>query len=829
VLTVSISTVFQQAWSSEGDANNGYAPGKAEPVPAATANTSATGTDSAVVVVTGARGVRRTVLNSPSPIDIISSQQLQASGKTGLKELLTTLLPSFNLPGVNGGGTSWTVRATNLRGLQGDQVLYLVNGKRRHNTALINNLARVGNGGVPVDIDLIPIAAIDHIEVLRDGAAAQYGSDAIAGVINIILKKNDSGGDVSLTGGQNYDGDGAAGHIATDWGTKIGQGGFANFALDYKNNTPSQRAQDSLAKQLYSPLANGQPDPRNLTADRKQWGEAYGQGSDPIISGSYNLELPLDTVTLYSFSTLSHRDSTKVTGSFLPNNLNALPQVYPDGFNARREIDETDFQFAGGVRGQLGDNWKWDLSTTYGEDHARLNGFNTLNASLGPTSPTFFNLATQIYDQWTNNLDLTRKYDTGLFSSPLTVSLGAEERWERYQILPGDPASYIVGNYIIPTGAYAGQHPQPGLASYVGTSPADSGSISRTNDAAYIDLSQNITKDWSLGLAGRAEHYSDSAGNTVSGKLSTRYEFLPGYSVRATVSNGFRAPSLAQNIYASSTFTGVTTATGYQIYPVKVLPPNSPEAKALGAEPLTPEKSLNYSIGFTAQPLDRLRLTLDAYQIEVKDRILQTTLLSGSTVSSILVANGFTAGQSAQYYTNAADTVTRGVDLVGEYTTGFDEYGSVKWSAGLTFNKTEIESLKPTPTVLTNLGYSLFGHQQQSDLTKGTPESKVILGANWLLDRFATSLRLTRYGSYIEAAPAAANDRAFGAKWITDLDVSYKLTPSVTVALGANNLFNVYPSRNGIVDVNTGINQYGVLSPFGITGGFYYGRLDYKF
>jgi iron complex outermembrane receptor protein len=822
-MVVSISAIFNGAWAAEADT--------AVVVPAAAAESGKTGDSDlkdSVVVVTGVRGGNRTVLNSASPIDIVSAKQLQTSGKTGLKELLTTLLPSFNLPGVNGGGTSWTVRATTLRGLQGDQVLYLVNGKRRHNTALINNLARIGNGGVPVDIDLIPVAAIDHIEVLRDGAAAQYGSDAIGGVINIILKNSDSGGSASISGGQNYDGDGATGHASADFGTKLGTDGFAHFALDYKNNTPWDRAQDSKVPQLYNPLPNGQPDPRNATANRQQWGTSYGQGRDPIISGSYNLELPIDGVTLYSFSTLSHRDSFKVTGTFLPNNLNALPQVYPNGFNAQREIDETDFQFAGGVRGQVQD-WKWDLSTTYGEDNAKLGALNTLNASLGPSSPTTFNLTSQIYDQWTNNLDVSRQINTGLFATPLTLSLGAEARWERYQIKAGDLASYVVGNYVIPSGVYAGLHPQPGLASYVGTSPNDAGSVSRTNTAAYIDLSQSITDKWSLAAAARAEHYSDSAGNTASGKLSTRYEFLPGYAVRATVGNGFRAPSLAQNIYASSTFTGSVTSTGYQIFPVKVLPPNSPEAKALGAEPLTPEKSINYSVGFTAQPVNNLRISLDAYQISIKDRIVQTTLLTGPTVSGVLVANGFTAGQSAQYYTNAVDTQTRGIDLVGDYTTGFGDYGVVKWSTGFSYVKTEIEKLKATPTVLSNIGYDLFGHQQQSDLTKGTPNTKLLLGANWSIDRFNTSLRFTRYGSYTEAAPQAANDRDFKAKWITDLDVAYKLTPSVTVALGANNLLNVFPTKNGIVDQKTGINQYGLLGPFGIAGGYYYGRLDYKF
>ena len=781
-----------------------------------------------VVVTTGNRGAQRTIANNPAPIDVVTADQITATGKTGLKEILNQLLPSFNLPGINGGGTSWTVRATTLRGLTGDEVLFLVNGKRRHNTALINNLARVGNGGVPVDLDLIPVAAIDHIEVLRDGAAAQYGSDAIAGVINIVLKQSDSGGEADTTLGQNYGGDGKSGHQTLDWGTRLGDKGFAHFALDAKANEPSTRAQLSSVAHPYNPLPNGQPDPRDQTVDRSTWGQSYGAGRDAVVSGAYNADLPLENIDLYSFSTLAFRNSRKNTGSFLPNNLNSLPEVYPDGFNAYRRIFETDFQVAAGARGNVA-GWKWDLSSTYGEDHARLDAENTLNATLGPSSPTAFNLASQIYDQWTNNLDFTRGFDAGL-AKPLAVSFGFEHRYERYQIKPGEADAYAIGDYIIPTGFYAGQHPQPGLASYAATSPADAGDINRNNLATYLDLGADITKQWYVGAAARFEHYDDSAGNTVSGKLTSRYEFLPGYALRGTVSNGFKAPSLAQTIFASSTVTGQVDANGvWQTYPVKVLPVNSAEAIALGADPLKPEKSTNYSLGFTAEPVRKLRLTLDAYQIKIRDRIVQTSLLTGSAVSNVLVANGFAPGQSAQYYTNGADTRTRGVDVVAEYTTDFDRYGVVKWNAGYAWDKTTITHLKDTPAVLQNLGYALFNRQQQGDLTVGTPKDKLVLGGNWLLDRWNTSLRLTRYGQYTETGTVASNDRVYGAKWITDLDVGYDVNSHVTVAVGANNLFDVYPDKIGIVDTKTGTGAYGTFSPFGITGGFYYARLAYHF
>lgn len=782
------------------------------------------------LVVTGLRGgEHRAAIDSPSPIDVLNSGQLQESGKVGLKELLNQLVPSFTLPGVNGGGTSWTVRSTTMRGLNGDQILVLVNGKRRHNTALINNLARIANGGVPVDLDLIPVGAIDHIEILRDGAAAQYGSDAIGGVINVILKNGSDGGSVDSTLGQNYGGDGFTKHVSASGGMELPRQGFLDLAADYKDNQSASRAALTSVARLYNPLANGAPDPREATADRSFYGGGYGPGQETLYSASYNAELPVsDDVTLYSFSTVSKRRSRKNTGSFLPNNINSLPELYPNGFNALRRIWETDFQTTAGARGTL-DGWAWDFSSSFGRDDATLDGENTLNATLGPTSPTYFHLANQIFDQLTDNLDVSRPLDLGL-PQPVTVAWGLEHRYERYEIQPGDPASYAIGSYVIPSGYYAGQHPQPGLASYTGTSPADSGAVARNNAAAYVDLGTNLTPQWYVDAAGRVEHYSGDVGDTASGKVATRYEIAPGYALRGTISNGFRAPSLAQTIYASSTFTGQVDANGvYQTYPIKVLPASSAEARALGAQPLRPETSTNYSVGVTAAPVRNLQLTVDAYEIDIKDRIVETGLLSGAAVSGILQAAGFAPGLSAQYYTNAVDTRTRGLDVVGSYLVDLGDGGDLHLGAAYSWNRTDITHIKPTPAALAGLGNSLFNRQQQGDLTIGTPRDKTILSADWHWDRLHVNSHLTRYGSYTEAGTVAANDRTFSAKWITDLDVSVEVTDWATVSLGANNLFDVYPDRVGIVDAKTGLGPYGVFSPFGITGGYYYSRVGVRF
>ncbi len=784
------------------------------------------------VVVTGNRGNQaRTIADSPSPIDVISAEQLQASGKVGLKELLARLLPSFNLPAINGGGTSWSVRGVTMRGLSGDQVLVLVNGKRRHNTALINNLARIGTAAVPVNLDLIPVSAIDHIEVLRDGASAQYGSDAIAGVINIILKENDSGASAETSFGRYGAGDGNTLHQTVNYGLALPNDGFANLALDSKEQEPFNRT-GSATGRLYGTAAA--PDSRDQSVSRHGWNPSYGLGREKVTNASYNLELPLqDDLKFYSFSTASYMETTKVTGNYRPNEITSLagdPNTpYPDGIHAQRRNRTQDFQVAGGFKGLVG-GWDYDISSTWGEDDSTLNANNTLNPSLGPTSPTSFNLASQIFDQWTHNLDLSRTFDIGL-SHPLQTAFGFEYRWEKYQIEAGDYASYTPGNYVLPSGPFAGQTPLPGLASYNGTSTADAGEISRSNVASYLDLGLDVTDRWYIGAAARYERYTQDIGSTWSGKLSTRFKLTPEFALRGTINNGFRAPSLAQTLYASSTFTSGGVVNGQQVsVPVKVLPVDTAEAQALGAEKLKPEKSLNYSLGFTYEPTQNYRLTTDLYQIGIRDRIVSTSLLGGPAVSQILVANGLSPGLYAQYYTNAVDTRTRGIDIINEYRQQLDQYGQVRWSLAYNWNQTRIEKLQDTPPALASLGsnYQIFDRRLQKDLTVATPQSKLILAANWKVTAYTLNLALTRFGSYTEGDNNPVNDRTFSAKWISDVDAAYDISKHFTVALGANNLFNVYPDKKGIKDWG-GAYEYGQFSPFGFGGAYYYTRLAYNF
>ncbi|WP_112384196.1 TonB-dependent receptor plug domain-containing protein [Sphingomonas carotinifaciens] len=822
-------------------------PGLAQDTTPAAVETSATPDASSaiddMIIVTGVRGGQaRTVADSPVPIDVISRRELQATGRTGLKEILGNIVPSLTMPALGGGGTSASVKPIAIRGLSGDYLLVLVNGKRRHTTSLINNLSRISGGSTPVDIDLIPTNAVGRIEVLRDGAAAQYGSDAVSGVINIILDDAPKGGRFLVTGGQQYSKGAPLLQTGLSYGTQLGESGFFRAAIEAKYHDRADSSADAVSRIL--PLVNGQPDPREAMLDHVYAG-GYGRSNrDKIINGSYTAEVPVgDELSLYSFSTLSYRDIKDARGAYIPSptgyggqaNTNAasvLPQIYPTGFQAYRRIKETDFQVTGGAKGELA-GWAWDLSSSLGRDRVWLGAENTMNPSIGPTSPTNFYMGTQIQDLWVNNLDLSRDVPIG-FAKPLSISIGAEHRWERFQSRAGEPDSYRNGGYRIPVDStpfgqlYGGRYPSPGLVSFTGTSATDAASLSRTNLAGYVDLATNVTDAWFIGVAGRFEHYDDSAGNTISGKFSTRYELAKGLAIRGGVNTGFRAPSLAQTGF--STTQNTTTVIGNT--PVstiaKFLPVNSAAALALGAQPLKPEKSLNYTAGLTYEA-GALHLTLDAYQIRINDRIVKTEFLGtasngGTAIRDILVANGITGVDSAQFFTNAIDTRTRGIDAVAEYTLRTAGLGAFRLSAAYSYNKTKILNIADNPAALSSLNVVLFGRQAQRDLVVALPRTKLVLTNDWSLGKVHALARVTRYGRYVESSNVITGDRTFGGKWVADLDIGYDLTDRITLAVGANNLFDAYPDRNGLI-ASDGSGAYGGFAPFGLSGGSYYARI----
>ena len=811
--------------------------GAAMPMFLASAAMAQTATDQAsqqtkdpseTVIVTGTRGKERTVTSSATPIDVLKGAAIEQAGQGSVLAALDTLVPSFVEPAVPGGSTATVIHTGGLRGLNPDQTLILVNGKRRHKTALINAASSLYNGSVPVDLDLIPQSAIDHIEVLRDGAAAQYGSDAIAGVVNIILKSDTSGAQLSASAGQNMDrSDGLIltqlGHI----GFNLGDKGFLDLSATGTEDFISNRALPISSSILLYNLVNGQPDPREATINRLI---TLNNGNDPqrTINSAYNAQYSVGNgIDVYSFGTMSHRVSDLRWTYRQPNNIASLPQVYPNGFFATEPISEWDYESALGARGKL-DGWDWDASTTFGTDQARETVFNTINASLGPTSPTSFYVGKLESTEWVNSLDVTQGFPVG--GGSLQVSFGFQHRQERFDILAGDPLASAIGTYVIPAGQpFAGQHPPPTAQSTSGIGAADAGHLSRNNLAAYVDVAWDPTEKLTIGAAGRFEHYDDASGNSLIGKVDGRYAVTPWLALRGDVNSGFRAPALAQELWASTTSQFQLIGSTLTLLQIKSLPVASAGAIALGATPLKPEKSLNYSGGLVLTPMPDLDVTFDAYSIDVYNHIEPTGTLTGTAVSNILANAGLPANISATYFTNAVNTRTQGTWILLEaYNLDVGQFGNMLLNASFNYNVTTITHIVPNPSQLAALGagFVIFDARSQGNLTVGLPKTKIVLADTWNWNEFTLLPKLIRFGGFTSVQDLASQTRSFNAKWIADLELEWHVSPQWSLAVGANDLFNTYPSPAGIFNAATGTGQYPGTSPFGFTGGFYYGRVN---
>ncbi len=801
------------------------APAFAQDVAADDAGESASPSE---IIVTGTRGQARTVISSPTPIDVIGGEDLEKlGGGMQLRDALTQLVPSFQSTTVGSASFNSLTRPAGLRGLSGSHVLVLVNGKRRHNSSIIDfNDTATSRGSNPVDLDLIPSSAIERIEVLRDGASAQYGSDAIAGVINVILKTNESGGRATLEAGQRYgrDGSGSDGETisgSVSHGFALGDGGSFTLSVEGKKANAAVRNTD-VTGALYFPLPGGAPDPRELTADRRTYKGGLPDVKD--VKVAQTLVLPLGNVTFYSDGTFGYRDARVGQAGRRPNSNQNIVEIYPDGFTPYYTLKETDFQLTGGLRGETA-GWNIDLSSTYGRNFVENGSGNTLNASIGPSSPTEFKTFSSAFDQWTNNLDLTRRVDLG-GEMALQVSLGAEYRYESYVSKPLDVDSYRAGGYFYQTGPLAGRPAQVGAQGAITVTPEDAASINRSIWAGYVDLALDVSPRFLVTAAGRFEHFDDSSGSVFSGKVSARYELTDWLAFRGAFSNGFRAPSLPQQSFAQ-TSTAINLVNGSNVSVLtKTVKTNSPVAQALGAQPLKPEKSMNYSLGLTLTPAAGLSLSVDAYQINLDNRITLTGLLSGTGIRNILIVNGFSGDQTVRFFTNAVDTRTRGIDVVGTYAFDVGNAGRLRTSVGFNYNDTDIRKIAANPPELAGFNLTLFDRRTQGSFT-GSPKTKLILGANYETGPFAINIQATRYDSFRVIDNVQANDESFGAKWITDVELSYEVTKKLRLSVGAYNIFDVYPDRTAIS--NTLGLPLEANGPFGRYGGYYYGRISIDF
>lgn len=820
---------------------------------------------SAAIIVTGVRGAPRTVAESPAPIDVVSAEKLQGTGAAEFGEALSKLLPSLNFGATHAGVFSIGRPVTN-RGLAPAYTLILVNGKRRHNGALLNNSTADTSGANPVDIDLIPTSAIERIEVLKDSAAAQYGTDAIAGVINIQLAREE-GIKGDFTYGSLYDanGDPESWKGTLRYGTKIGDEGFLTVSGDIRKRggawwnllatdinmygRPANRSIDQIVASSGLTQAQVEANIAEANARNAQWNRDGAHNGDPEIKAfnlAYNGELPVtDAVTFYSFGTYGERDARIGNNLRRPNSTANFTALFPDGYYPINNIDENDVQLTAGLKGELG-GWSWDLSSSYGRNYSHQWSELSIRPSLGPTSPTRWeNLANFEFRQWTHNLDITREVEIGL-ARPLQIAVGAEYRLDRFRTFAGDPLAYQPASYAFRVGDQqydwnVGVTVSPVVQAAIVLSPEDEADISRRIYAGYIDLGLYPVDQWYVGLAVRAEHYDDDSGSPVGLKLNSRFEFSDAVALRGTVGTGFRAPSLTQVGYAqtdgrtSSFFNPATGLTELRPTVAKLVTANSTVGQLLGAKPLKAEDTWNAGLGLVVTPAPRLSITLDGYYINIKNRIQRTGRLFGAGITQILEANGLTGIEQAEYFINAVDTETAGVDLVAEYSTGLGDLGRLGLTLAFNYSKTDIKRILETPRELFNAaGQSLlgtgsvfFGGDKQGELEVLQPHTKFVGTVNWTKGILGLNLTTSRYGKYTQRT-AAGDDRYFGAKWITDVTLSARVTDFATVAVGATNVFDVRPETNGPGNPSTGQGYYGP-SPFNPAGGYYFGRIAFDF
>ncbi len=807
-----------------------------------------TAKDIEVISVTGTRRSLRSLSESTVPVDLLTSRDLASTGQLEISQVLASQLPSFNYPSATLADGTDHAKPAVLRGLAPDHTLVLVNGKRRHAGALLNLGGTVGRGSTAVDLNNIPTSAIKRVEVLRDGAAAQYGSDAIAGVINIVLKDADEGGSVSYTYGE-YDtqmagspqllgtsadsegnlsfakgadrklNDGISRTASANAGFSFADNGFINISIESRNNEPTNRSGIDQREQ-YSRDANGNLDPREFDFDR--YNHRFGKADIEDIALFYNLGYEFnDTLSLYSFASYSNRKGNSAGFYRRAKDSRNLPDVYPDGFLPQIDTDVDDYSFAIGLNGETNE-WTWDLSSNYGRNDFGLGVSNSLNTSMGVNSPTEFDNGALVYEQYLVNMDASNTLDLGL-PDDVFVTIGAEYRHENYQIKAGETASYITvlddaGNPVAAGGAQV----------LAGFSPDSATDESRHNVAVFAEFDTYLTSDWNVVLAGRFEDYSDF-GSTFTSKLASRYSVNESLSLRGAISTGFRAPSLAQTSYKSVSTVfenGIPSEVG--LFPV-----DEPAARALGARDLDAEESVNMTAGFIFTQ-GNFSLTLDAYRIDIDDRIVLSENLSGPAVEAILAGAGEQNTQSVRYFTNAIDSRTQGVDIVATYSLGLENYGDLRLSAAVNFNDTEVTHVKENPAELEALGdsYEYFARREITRFEEGTPANKWNLSATWDVENFQTTLRATRYGEVVDTSSTPEGDEVIDAKWITDLEVAYRPSAQWKFAVGANNLFDQYPqdtvSNIGYSDFNQ-IFTYSAFTPYSLDGRFIYGNITYNF
>jgi iron complex outermembrane receptor protein len=809
------------------------------------------------VVITGTRVANRSALDTVAPVDVVSAESLKNVGVTEVNQALSVALPSFNFPRPGLADGTDTIRPATLRGLAPDQALVLVNSKRRHSASLVNVNGTIGRGAAAVDLNTIPAAIIKSIEVLRDGASAQYGSDAIAGVLNLRLREDRDGGELSLSyGARNTDfetNSGAApananwtvpaiarqsasdgeSMTASLWkGFALGEDGFVTVALEYKDQQRTERGGYDFRQQY--PLVGTAFDPREATINRfNSWyGEPDMQQATFFANAGNKLA---NGVEIYGWASYQNREA--LSAGFYRRALDDRNTIaiYPNGFLPLIAPEVDDLSVAGGAKWESG-NWAYDASLVYGKNEMAFTIKNTLNRSLGASSKTVFDAGGFDYDQLALNLSAVRQVQVASFASPLNVAVGLEARREGYSIFAGEPDSYRNGGVLLPLGGSGCTAPTAaqilaggcatasGAQVFPGFRPANAVDKSRNAIGAYLDLEANLTEKFLGSVAVRAENYSDF-GSNVSGKLAGRYDFTDNFALRASAQTGFRAPSPQQQFF-TATSTNFINGVPFDI---TTFPPSDAVAVALGASPLDAEESVNFSLGAVLR-FDRVNITIDAYRIDIDNRIVLSENLTAANVRAYLTAQGFIGIGGGRFFINGVDTETKGVDIVANFPVNTASAGKFDFTLAANFNSTDVTRTPQTAQLAAlNPAPILFDRINVLTFEDGNPKNKFSANLNWKLGRWGATLRATRYGEALSPGTSVANDFVLTPKTVIDIEGRVDATDHIRVALGVENLADEYPDPLPASLNTTGNTPFSNYGPFGRGGRYIYGRATYSF
>ena len=771
------------------------------------------------VAVVGSRFTPRTVITSPVPIDNLSIRDLKSTGQVSVEAMMTYKLPSYNSQQQTISDATAHFDPADLRGLGPSRTLVLVNGKRKNASTLVYINDTPGKGEVGVDMKSIPAAAIERIEVLRDGASAQYGSDAIAGVINIILKDDVDYTTVNFRAGATTEGDGFNQGFDASTGIRVGSNGFLNLSASFHDQEETYRAGEPGGDGLFGvvfgsdAILNG-TDP--WLVENPDMGMHVGMPNMTTNDVSYNFGYNLDGKNkFYSFGSLTTRKSLSYALYRAPYWIPDANYIFHDstetyeGFQPTFESDVIDNNFTAGVTGDKS-GWNYDLSASFGSNAVDYKVDNSQNLDMGAESPTTFNPGGYEFSHSVTNFDLSKSLGM------ITLGLGSEFRFENFVALAGEEASYYGG----------------GVQSFPGIQPQNAVDVNRQNFGFYVDLGADVTEDLYVGMAARSEEYSDF-GNSFTWKGAGRFKAMDDrLSLRASMSTGFRAPSLHQ-IYMSNIQTLISGGT---VSNQGTFNNHSPVIRSLGVDKLKEENATNTTFGVAFKPMDGLYLSLDVYNVAVDDRIVYSSAIASDDTTSAVgaILNDYNV-TSIKFFTNAVSSTTSGIDFVASYSGLELGPGSMDLSIGFNTNSTELGDKITTPKPISDSGADIFDRKEQGRLISARPGNKLILGLDYSMGNLTIGLNNTQFGEVTwQHGSDESKDQTFSAKFITDLNVNYQLNDNLSLNLAVNNLANVYPDvidtkGDFVTDLGGRFKYPWEVNQFGFMGTNILGTVSYSF